>query len=148
MAVVFERGQWCLFCSIFRIAYLPISILHLFLFSTGPKNEVSGQPALGQPPGGESGDLFSAAPAVTFEAIAPAAAVEATVDSVVATAEAPANAVGGARVQTTGGVVSSTEGEVIASGAAAGTVAFKGDFSKLTRQQRKDWWKKHRPQKK
>jgi hypothetical protein len=52
--------------------------------------------------GSESGDLFSAAAAVTFEATAPAAAAEATVESVVATAEAPADTAGGVVIRTTG----------------------------------------------
>jgi hypothetical protein len=45
--------------------------------------------------GGESGDLFSAVALVAFEATALAAAAEATAESVVAMAEAAADAVGG-----------------------------------------------------
>jgi hypothetical protein len=52
--------------------------------------------------GSESGDLFSAAAVVTFEATAPAEAAEATVESVVATAEAPADAAGEVIIRTTG----------------------------------------------
>jgi len=46
--------------------------------------------------------------------------------------------------ENTAEAVPSTAGEAITSGAAAGTAAFKGDFSNLTRQQQKKWWQRHK----